>query len=85
VSADAVYRIGAPMVPVKMYVLAGAGYYRVAIDGVSATKPSFNAGAGLTLGVGPMKLFGEARFITVRTSTSALNFVPVNVGLTFGM
>jgi hypothetical protein len=83
VSADAVYHIGAPML--KLYLLAGAGYYRVAIDGVSETKPSFNAGTGLSLGVGPMKVFGEARFITVRTSGSAVNFFPVNVGLTFGM
>ena len=85
VSADAVYHISAPMVPVKLYVLAGAGYYHVDVDGASETKPSFNAGTGVQLGVGPMKLFGEVRFITVRTSGSALNFVPVNVGLTFGM
>jgi hypothetical protein len=32
-----------------------------------------------------MKLFGEARFITVRTTGGALNFFPVSVGLTFGM
>jgi hypothetical protein len=85
VSADAVYHVGAPMVPVKLYVLAGAGYYRVGIDGVSETKPAFNAGTGVSLGLGPMKLFGEARFITVRTSGSAVNFFPVNVGITFGM
>jgi hypothetical protein len=85
VSADAVYHIGAPMVPVKLYVLAGAGYYRVGIDDVSETKPAFNAGTGVSLGLGPMKVFGEARFITVRTSGSAVNFFPVNVGITFGM
>jgi hypothetical protein len=84
-SADAVYHIGAPMVPVRLYVLAGVGYYHVAIDGTSETKPSFNAGTGLSLGIGPMKVFGEARFVTVRTSGSALNFFPVNVGFTFGM
>jgi hypothetical protein len=85
VSADAVYHIGAPMVPVRMYVLAGAGYYRVGIDNVSETKPAFNAGTGVSLGLGPMKVFGEARFITVRTDGNALNFFPVNVGITFGM
>ena len=84
-SADAVYHIGAPMVPVRLYVLAGVGYYHVDIDGTSESKPSFNAGTGLSLGVGPMKVFGEARFVTVRTSGSALNFFPVNVGFTFGM
>jgi len=85
VSADAVYHLGAPMVPVKLYVLAGAGYYRVGVDGASETKPAFNAGTGVSLGLGPMKVFGEARFITVRTSGSAVNFFPVNVGFTFGM
>jgi hypothetical protein len=85
VSADAVYHVGARMVPIKLYLLAGAGYYHVDVDGASETKPSFNAGTGVQLGVGPMKLFGEVRFITVRTSGSPLNFVPVNVGLTFGM
>ena len=85
VSADAVYHIGAPMVPVRLYLLGGAGYYRVDVDGTSQTKPAFNAGTGLSLGVGPMKLFGEARFITVRTSGGAVNFFPVSVGLTFGM
>ena len=32
-----------------------------------------------------MKVFGEARFISVRTSGNAMNFFPVSVGLTFGM
>ena len=85
VSADAVYHIGAPMVPVRLYLLAGAGYYHVAVDGASETKPSFNAGTGVSLGVGPMKVFAEARFISILTSGSALNFFPVNVGFTFGM
>jgi hypothetical protein len=85
VTADAVYHIGAPMVPIRLYVLAGAGYYHVGIDGTSESKPAFDAGTGLSLGLGPMKVFGEARFITVRTSGSALNFFPVNVGFTFGM
>jgi hypothetical protein len=85
VSADAVYHIGAPMVPVRLYLLAGVGYYHVAVDGSSETKPSYNAGTGISLGVGPMKVFGEARYISVLTSNSALNFFPVNVGFTFGM
>jgi Outer membrane protein beta-barrel domain len=85
VTANAVYHIGAPMVPVRLYVLGGAGYYRVSIDGMSETKPAFDAGTGVSLGAGPMKVFAEARFITVRTSGSATNFFPVSVGLTFGM
>jgi hypothetical protein len=30
-----------------------------------------------------MKVFGEARFISVLTSNSAMNLFPVSVGLTF--
>jgi hypothetical protein len=85
-TADAVYRIGAPMVPVHLYVLAGLGYYKAdLVSGGSETKPAFGGGAGLSLGVGPMKVFGEARYMTVRTNGSPLNFFPVSVGLTFGM
>jgi hypothetical protein len=73
------------MVPVRLYMLAGAGLYHVGANGGGETKPAFDAGTGVSLGVGPMKVFGEARFITVRTSGSALNFFPVSVGLTFGM
>ena len=84
-TADAVYRIGAPMVPIRAYVLAGLGYYKVDILGSSESKPAFGGGAGLSLGVGPMKVFAEARYMTIRTSTNPLNFFPVSVGLTFGM
>ena len=83
--ADAVYHIGAPMVPVRLYVLAGLGYYHVDISGSSESKPAFGGGAGVSLGFGPMHVFGEGRFITVRTSNSPMNFFPVTVGFTFGM
>lgn len=85
-TASAVYRIGAPLVPVRAYLLAGLGYYRVDLGaGGSETKPAFGGGAGVSLGIGPMKVFGEARYMTVRTSGSALDFFPVSVGLTFGL
>ena len=85
-TANAVYRIGAPMVPVKLYVLGGLGYYKVDLGaGASESKVAFDGGTGLRLGLGPMNVFGEARFISVRTSGSPLNFFPVTVGLSFGM
>jgi hypothetical protein len=85
VSADVVYHIGASGVPIKLYVLGGVGYYHVGIDDASETKPSYNAGTGLSFGVGPMKLFAEARYISVLTSNSAMTFFPVNLGFVFGM
>lgn len=85
-TANVVYRVGAPMIPIHPYVLAGVGYYRVDLGaGATESKPAFGGGAGLTVGVGPMKVFGEARYLTVRTSGNPLNFFPVSVGLTFGM
>src|SRR5207247_2012540 len=84
-TANAVYHIGAPMVPVKVYLLAGLGYYSVSISGSSQSKPAFDGGTGVALGFGPMHIFGEARFISVRTSNSATNFFPVTLGFTFGM
>ena len=84
-TANAVYHIGAPLVPVKVYLLAGLGYYSVDLGSGSQSKPAFDAGTGVALGFGPMHVFGEARFISVRTSGSATNFFPVTVGFTFGM
>lgn len=84
-SADLVYRIGAPVVPVRFYLLAGLGYYNVDLGIGSESKVGYNGGAGLGFGIGPMKLFGEARYISVQTSGSAMTFVPVTVGLTFGL
>jgi hypothetical protein len=84
-SVSAVYRIGAPAVPVRAYLLAGAGYYRADIEGTSQSKPGLGGGAGVSLGIGPMKVFGEARYMTVLTSGSSLNFFPISVGLTFGL
>ena len=85
-TANAVYHIGAKLVPVKLYLLAGLGYYHVDLgSGNSESKPAFDAGTGVSLGFGPMHLFGEARFVNVMTSNSSTTFFPVSVGFTFGM
>ena len=85
-SADALYYIGAPMLPLRLYLLGGIGYYKVDPGaGASESNVAFNGGGGVTLGVGPVKMFGEARFITVRTSGGATNFFPLSVGLSLGM
>ncbi len=85
-TANAVYRVGAPALPLRPYVLAGLGYYHVDFgSGASESKPAFDAGTGLSLGFGPMHLFGEARWVSVLTSGSSTTFFPVTVGFTFGM
>jgi len=85
-TANAVYHIGGKMMPVRLYVLGGLGYYHVDFgSGASESKPAFDAGTGVSLGFGPMHLFGEARFVNVMTSNSSTTFFPVSVGFTFGM
>jgi Outer membrane protein beta-barrel domain len=85
-AADLVYRIGAPAVPVKFYLLAGVGYYNVDLGLGSESDIGYNGGAGLSFGLGGMNLFAEARYISVQTSgSSALTFVPITAGLAFGL
>jgi hypothetical protein len=84
-TADLVYRIGAPMVPVRLYLLAGLGYYSVDLGLGSESNVGYNAGTGLSIGAGPTKVFVEGRYISVQTSGSAMNFFPVTAGLSFGL
>ncbi len=85
-TANAVYHLGGKMLPVRLYLLAGLGYYHVDFgSGASESKPAFDAGTGVSLGFGPMHLFGEARLVNVMTSNSSTSFFPVSVGFTFGM
>jgi opacity protein-like surface antigen len=71
------------------YFLAGIGVYngKESAAGVtgSDTKLAVNAGAGIQIHTGHrMDVFLEGRFVTIRTSGSALNFVPFNVGFRWG-
>jgi hypothetical protein len=84
-SADLVYRIGAPHVPVKFYVLGGVGYYSVDFGGSqSESDMGYNAGAGLSFGLAGMNVFAETRYIGVMTSGSTMTFLPVTLGMAFG-
>ena len=84
-TADVVYRLGAPALPVHLYFLAGVGYYNVDVSGTSEGKMAFGGGTGISLGMGPAHLFAEGRYMSIETSGSALTFLPVTLGMTFGM
>jgi len=84
-TASAVYYIGAPKTPVRLYVLAGLGYYNVDVSGTSDSKVAFGGGTGVKMGMGPVHLFAEGRWMSIQTSGSALSFFPVTLGMTFGM
>jgi hypothetical protein len=89
-TADLVWHAGLPKAPARFYLLGGLGYYNVKVDvtgvgSASASKFAFDLGAGVSAGMGSAKFFGEARFISVRTSGSATNFIPISVGVLFGL
>lgn len=83
-TGDLVFRIGAPTVPVLLYLMGGVGYYAVHIDAGWDSNIAYVGGTGLSFGTGSTKVFLEGRFISVRTSGGAMNFFPVTAGLSFG-
>jgi hypothetical protein len=89
-TADLVWHAGVPKAPARFYVLGGLGFYNVKVDvtgigSASESKFTFDLGAGVSAGMGGAKFFGEARFISVRTSGGATNFIPLSVGVLFGL
>ena len=86
---DAVITPGHRPANAHPYFLAGLGVYNgkdtnPAVSG-SSTKLAINAGAGLQVHTGHRTdVFIEGRFITVRTSGTALNFIPIVLGIRWG-
>ena len=71
---------------VSPYLVAGGGIYRLSSSGAgstSNTKGGWNAGGGLTFGVGMAKLFIEWRYTNVSTEGVATKFIPVILGISF--
>jgi hypothetical protein len=71
---------------VSPYAVAGGGIYRLSGSGAnstSTTKGGWNAGGGLTFGVGAAKLFLEARYVNVATEGEATKWVPISLGFQF--
>jgi len=71
---------------VSPYLVAGGGIYRLnssVANSESVTKGGWNAGAGLTFGVGMAKLFIEGRYTNVSTEDVATKFIPVILGISF--
>src|SRR6266545_7905515 len=87
--ANVVFNIPMAVPLVQPYVLAGGGVYNVKISGIgadeSATKFTFDAGAGASFGAGPVHFFVAGRYISVRESGGSTSFLPVTAGVTFGL
>ena len=75
-----------PVPGISPYVIGGAGLYMVGsdLDGASnENHMGWNAGAGINLPLGFLKGFVEARYNRVSTDATAMQFVPVTVGIMF--
>jgi hypothetical protein len=96
-SASVVWRLRREGPSLRPYLLAGLGVYDVATtrsaavcfsaycsSSNSVTALAWSGGGGLALGLGPAAGFVEARFLTIRTSGTPTNLLPVTLGLTFG-
>jgi opacity protein-like surface antigen len=78
-----------PGTSAKPYLLAGGGLYSIKSN-VADTKAKndfgFNAGAGITFGLGPFAAFLESRYHTISRNEAdggVIQFVPITVGLLF--
>ena len=83
-TANLVWHIPTAAPQVKPYVLAGAGAYNYNPGSGSTTKFTWGAGLGASIGVGPAHAFAEARYVSIHLPGTALRFVPVTAGLSFG-
>ena len=87
-----VWKITTAVPMVKPYLVAGGGVYNFKQTFPSTTGPSetsdtkftWAAGAGASVGVGPIHGFLEARYASIQLSGNAEKFIPVTAGLTFG-
>jgi len=83
-TADLLYHLGDRAAKVRPYVLGGLGFYSVDVGGASESKLAFGFGGGILFGVGTMHAFLEGRYMSVQTSGSSLNFLPISLGVMFG-
>jgi opacity protein-like surface antigen len=77
---------GAAMV--HPYLIGGAGMFNAKADpgGASSTKFAWAAGGGLKFKAGTdSNIFVEGRYVSVSTSGSKTNFIPVSAGISFGI
>lgn len=75
----------APLGPVALYAIGGAGYYWMddAASGDRTRHTGWNAGAGVRVSLGALRLFAEARYHATRSSSGEVRFIPVTVGILF--
>ena len=75
---------------VTPYVIGSIGYFNFKAEGgggsTSESKIAFGGGGGIKFKAGSdSQFFVEGRYITINTSGSNANFIPITAGITFGM
>jgi hypothetical protein len=83
-TANVLYHFTAPNAQARPYALAGLGIYNVDPGTGSQTKLGIGFGGGVTFNLAGFNAFAEARYLSVQTSGSSTNFIPISVGLMFG-
>lgn len=84
-TVDLLYHLGDRRSSARPYILGGLGLYNADFGGASSeTKLAFGFGGGVLFGISGFNAFVEARYMSVQTSGSSLNFVPITIGLMFG-
>ncbi|HXI20839.1 MAG TPA: outer membrane beta-barrel protein [Gemmatimonadales bacterium] len=69
------------------YLIGGAGVFNAKDDtGFSETKFAWAAGGGVKFKAGTdASIFAEGRYVSVSTTGGKTNFIPLSVGVSFGM
>jgi hypothetical protein len=74
---------------VHPYILGSIGFMDLKADvtgGTSETKVTFGGGAGIKFKAGSdASIFLEGRYLSINTSGSNANFIPITVGVSFGL
>jgi len=76
---------------VTPYVLGSVGMYnaKITVPSVgfdsSETKFGFGVGGGVNLALSTVAVFAEIRYLSVATSGSSTAFIPITVGVRFGL
>lgn len=75
-----------PLAVFSVYAVAGGGYYWTKLDVPGADRvrnSGWNAGAGVRLSLGAVRLFAEARYHAIQVDNGNARVVPVTFGLMF--
>jgi hypothetical protein len=79
---------------IRPYIFGGAGYYNRSVAQTASdagteisnlsrkeSQLGFHGGVGLKFQLGPLGLFGEARYVTIDTDEMKTNFAPLLIGI----